>query len=374
MTYLIVCSGTAGHINPGLCIAEEIKSRLPDSEIIFIGTGRELEKRLIPEAGFKLINIKMSGIKRGIKPSDIIYNIKTVINVLAAKKTVKKLLKNTKPEAVIGTGGYICYPVIKAAAKMKIPTFIHESNAMPGMSVKMLSAVADKVMISFEGYDRYYKKPQRLVLTGTPLKKEFYTSIEETGIQQKEGKPLVVSFWGSLGSERMNEIMAGFIKRNIEDKSFYHIHATGNSFDVLTQKLAENNITEFKPPYADIREYINDMPVVMSKADLVICRAGAITITELLTLGKPSIIIPSPYVPDNVQQENAKQLEQIGAAIVIEESLCNDSLLYETTKKLILNTNKLDEMAQAAKKLTKSNATVEIVDLIQKCVQEQRRG
>jgi len=360
MKYLIVCGGTAGHINPGLCIAEEIQSRLPQAQIIFVGAGRALEKRLIPEAGFELVNIKMSGIKRGIKPSDILHNIKTVFNVLSAKGKVKKLLKSTKPKAVIGTGGYICYPVLKTAASMKIPTLIHESNAMPGMTVKLLSGIVDKVMISFDGYEKYYKKPERLTLTGTPLRKEFYASCEDVEKNEANKIPLIVSFWGSLGAERMNDIMAGFIQKNLADSSFHHIHAAGNNQKILT----------YAPPYADVREYIDDMPAVMKKADLVICRAGAITIAELLTLGKPSIIVPSPYVPDNVQQENAKQLEKFGAAVVIEEAHCSDELLYQTAKELVSNKERLAKMSQAAVSLKAPNATSDIVDLIFKYVQE----
>jgi len=370
MTFLMVCTGTAGHINPGLCIADEIKDQLPESKIIFIGADRPLEKRLIPEAGYELTNIKMSGIKRGIKPSDIIHNIKTVFNVLSAKRKVKKLLKNTKPKAVIGTGGYICYPVLKTAAAMKIPTFIHESNAKPGMTVKMLSGIVDKVMIAFEGYEEYYKKPERLILTGTPLRRGFYTSDEDNlQVQQdnrQDNKPLVVSFWGSLGAERMNDIMADFVKSNLSKNSFYHTHGAGNSFNVLIDKLTQYDITKVEPPFADIREYIDDMPAVMKKADLVLCRAGAITLAELLSLGKPSILIPSPFVPDNVQSENANQLKKLGAAVVVDEESCTGEILYEKAIELISDKEKLNKMALAAKKIAAPNATSDIVDLILK--------
>jgi len=370
MTFLMVCTGTAGHINPGLCIADEIKDRLPEAKIIFVGADRPLEQRLIPAARYELVNIKMSGIKRGIKPSDIIHNIKTVINVLSAKTKVKKLLKNTKPNAVIGTGGYICYPVLKTAAAMKVPTFIHESNAKPGMTVKMLSGIVDKVMIAFEGYDEYYKKPDRLVLTGTPLRREFYSPDEDNLQTQQDNKqeikPLIVSFWGSLGAERMNDIMAGFVKSNLMKNSFYHTHGAGNSFNILIDKLAQYGITKTEPPYADIREYIEDMPVVMKKADLVLCRAGAISIAELLALGKPSILVPSQYVPDNVQGENAKQLEKLGAAVVLDEESSTAEILFEKAIELISDKEKLNKMALAAKKLKAPNATSDIVDLILK--------
>jgi len=364
MTFLIVCGGTAGHINPGLCIAEELKSRLPDSKILFIGADRDMEKRLIPAAGFDLINLKMSGIKRGIKPSDIIHNIKTIKNVLKAKSTVKKILKSTKPNVVIGTGGYVCYPVLKAAAKAKIPTLIHESNAAPGMTVKLLSGIVDKVMITYPGYEKYYKRPERLVLTGCPLRKEFFDFSETISNTDSSDKPLIVSFWGSLGSEIMNKNMAQFIKRNLEEKSFFHIHAAGNSLDILTKSLASLDITETQAPYADIRKYIDNMPLIMKSADLVLCRAGAITLAELITLGKPCILIPSPYVPDNVQTINAGQLEKAGAARMITEDKCSGELLYDEALKLINNKTALSSMSEASLKMSAKNATSDIVDLI----------
>jgi len=364
MTFIVVCTGTAGHINPGISIAEEIRSRKPETKIVFIGAGRELERKLVPGAGFELINIKMSGIKRSFKLSSIIHNIKTLYNVMSSKGKVKKILKSINPDAVIGTGGYVCYPVLKEAAKMKIPTFIHESNAQPGMTVKMLSGIVDKVMITFSGYEEQYKFPERLVLTGCPLRKDFYKILDGEKDNNNKEKPLVVSFWGSLGSEKMNELMATFIKRNIEEENFFHIHAAGNSRDVLTKNLTDLGITKTEQPYADIRDYINDMPSVMKKADLVLCRAGAITLSELTALGKPSILVPSPYVPDNVQTINAKQLEDIGGAKMIKEIECTGNTLYESTLQILSDRIRLTEMSEALLKLSSPNATSDIVDLI----------
>ncbi|MCL2627546.1 MAG: undecaprenyldiphospho-muramoylpentapeptide beta-N-acetylglucosaminyltransferase [Oscillospiraceae bacterium] len=355
MTFLVVCGGTAGHVNPGISIAVEIQNRLPESKIIFIGADRPLEKRLVPAAGFELKNIKMTGLRRSISPSAVIYNTKSLFGVISVKSKVKKILKEAKPSAVIGTGGYVCYPVLKAAAKMKIPTFLHESNAKPGMTVRLLSGIVDKIMTTYPGYDTYYKAPDRLIQTGTPLRKEFYERITDEKEQESSDKPFIVSFWGSLGSEKMNEIMIDFIKNNHRDNSFYHTHAAGNSRSLLPNST---------PPYADIRDYIDDMPQQMKKADLVICRAGAITLAELTTLGKPSILIPSPHVPDNVQTINAKQLEEVGAAKMIEEKDCTGEKLYNAALELVSNKEKLEVMSEASKKLSAPNATSDIVDLI----------
>lgn len=362
MTFIIACGGTAGHVNPGLSIAEELRSRQPDARILFIGAGRDLEKRLVPEAGFELENIKMSGIKRGLSPLAAYHNAKTVLNVALAMRTAAKIMRREQPKAVIGTGGYICYPVIKAAAKQRIPTFIHESNAMPGMTVKKLSGIADKVMITYPGFEEHYKSQERIVVTGTPVRKGFYA---ETAARAKLGdKPLVVSFWGSLGAERMNAIMADFIERNIAEQGFHHIHATGNSRDLLFWHLKDIGVWKPEPPYADIRDYIDNMPEVMSSADLVLCRAGGITLAELTALGKPGILVPSPYVPDNVQFENAKQLESKGAALLIKESECDGALLYETVLELVNDRERLGDMSGASKSLARPNAASDIADLI----------
>ena len=390
MTFIVVCGGTAGHINPGLAIAEELRNRLPNAKILFIGADRDLEKRLVPQAGYELVNIKMSGVKRGLRPRDIMYNIKTVINVLTAERKASEIMKKENPSAVIGTGGYICYPVLKAAARRKIPTFIHESNALPGMTVKMLSSIVTKVMITYTGYEQYYKRPERLVLTGTPVRKGFVESggavdggelvgggavggelaggavgeDEVAGVRGQTRKPIVVSFWGSLGAERMNEIMAGFIKRNISEQRFYHIHATGSSAGGFYERLDELGVTENHPPYADIRRYIDNMPDVLKSADLVLCRAGATTLAELTALGKPSILIPSPYVPDKGQFENAKQLSELGAAVLLQESECNADMLFERVSFLVNNRDEMAKMAKAAKSIGKKGAASDIADLI----------
>lgn len=352
-TFFIVCGGTAGHVNPGLTIAEEIRLRIPEAEIIFIGADRDIEKRLVPAAGYELINIKMSGVQRGLNIGAVAHNFKTVRNVVSAQRRVKRLLKEKKPSAVVGTGGYICYPVLKAAARMKIPTFLHESNACPGMAVKALSNIADKVMITYPGFESEYKQPERLVVTGTPIRKEI---IANTFPYVISNTPLVISFWGSLGAEKMNEIMQGFISRNRKEKCFHHIHATGKSKGAFE--------IESDPPFADIREYIENMPEILSKADLVLCRSGGMTLAELTAAGRPSILIPSSYVPDNVQYINARQLSDNGAAIIINESDCNADMLFDIVSELLKDRKRLADMSNAARKLAATNAVKDIVDII----------
>jgi len=364
MKLIFVCGGTAGHVNPAIAIAKGIGDRAPGSEILFIGAGRELEKRLVPEAGFELKNIKMSGIKRGIKPGDLIYNAKTLKNTLAASFTAAKLIREFKPHAVIGTGGYICYPVLKKAAQMQIPTFIHESNAYPGMTVKMLSSVVDKVLVAFKGYEDMYRKPERVIFTGTPLRKEFYEAAKAPGNEGSKDKPLIVSFWGSLGAERMNEMMLELIGMNAVSKRFRHIHATGSDPAEMKKKLSNSGLTEIAPPMLDLRQYIDDMPSVMKAADVILCRAGGITTAELIALGKPCILVPSEYVPDNVQPTNAEQLRKAGGAIVISEKECSGKLLFETLSFLLDDPDELGKMSNAQKTLSSSNATEKVIDIV----------
>jgi len=364
MKFLFVCGGTAGHVNPAIAIAKELGNKTPDPEILFIGAGRELEKRLVSEAGFKLENIKMSGLKRGILPGDFIHNAKTLKNTVAASFTAARLLKEFKPDAVIGTGGYICYPVLKKAAQMRIPTFIHESNAHPGLTVKMLSPIVDKVLVAFDGFEDMYKKPERVLFTGTPLRREFYEALVAPDIKEPKDKPLVVSFWGSLGAERMNQMMVELIRLNALGKRFRHIHATGAGLAEMKQRLSDAGVTEIAPPMIDLREYIDDMPSVMKAADVVLCRAGGITTAELIALGKPCILVPSEYVPDNVQPTNAEQLRKAGGAIVISEKECSAKLLFDTLSFLLDDPDELGKMSNAQKSISSSNATEKIIDIV----------
>jgi len=364
MRFLLVCTGTAGHINPALGIAAQLKKRIPQSELLFVGADRAMEKRLIPEAGYELVNIKMSGLRRSFKPKDIFYNINTLINTVIARRKSNSLLKNFKPDAVIGTGGYIYYPVLSKAVKLRIPSFIHESNANPGLTVKMLSQVVDKVFIAFKNTEHMYKKPKNVIYTGTPLRKEFYDAAETDEISKSGDKPLVVSFWGSLGAERMNDMMPEFIKRNLEDDSFRHIHATGSSADRMISRLGELGITDISLPMIELREYIDNMPTVMKAADMILCRSGGITCAELIALGKPAVLIPSLYVPDNIQSANAEQLSNPGGAVVISEKDLTGGLLFEIVSELLNDKEKLERMSLALKALSVTNSAEKIVDIV----------
>ena len=366
MNALVVCGGTAGHINPALAVATELRFRIPDSKILFVGAGKDLEKNLIPMAGFHLVNIRMSGLRRSFSPDDIIFNVKTFRNLATAGVKAEKLIRRFKPDAVIGTGGYICYPILKKAAQLGIPTVVHEANAVPGLTTKLLSASVDKVLISFPGLEGSYRRPERVVFTGTPVRCGFDPTQAGPENLVTGNKPLVVSFWGSLGAERMNEMTAEFIKLNIGAGLFDHIHAAGKNggTGVIKRRLKQLGAPEDLPSGIEVKEYIDEMHSVMAAADIIICRAGGSTLAELTMMGKPAILVPSPYVTNNQQIENAKQVEKAGGAIVLSENDCSGETLFSTVASLLGDSGGLKKMSDAMKSLGAPDAASRIADIV----------
>ena len=372
MRFIFACGGTAGHINPALALADELRSRLPSPKILFVGAGRALEKSLIPRAGFHVVNVKMSGLRRGFSPAKLAHNVKTAKNLTTAGYKVANLLRRYKPDAVIGTGGYICYPVLKKAAKMGIPTIVHDSNAIPGLTTKLLSSIVDKVLVAFPEQEKLYRRPDRVIYTGTPVRKGFKMAAENRPLRAKDAKPLVVSFWGSLGAGKMNEAITEAIKLNIDSGMFDHIHAVGKKggSEEMKHRLRDLGVADVLPPGIEIKEYIDDMPTVMAAADLVLCRGGGSTIAELMAMSQPSIIIPSPYVANNEQEENAKAIGKSGGAILLHEKTCTGEVLYEAIVSLITNEEKLAEMTENLKTFALPDATKNVADIILKLVEQ----
>ena len=368
MRFLMVCGGTAGHINPALAIAGELGRIFSGSEFLFVGSGRDMEKRLIPAAGYKLENVQITGLTRGFKPKQIKANINMVKNLIVSSKQSEKIIRDFKPDAVIGTGGYVCYPVIKKAVKMGIPTALHESNAVPGVTTKMLAGKVNKMMVAFPDVKQNYKRQDNVVVTGTPVRSDFSKLTKEQARKQLgiDDKPLVVSFWGSLGASVMNGYMVDFISENCKSGAFNHIHATGggeNGLNKLKNALKERGITQI-PKNEDLRPYIDNMGVVMTAADIVMCRAGASTIAELTAMGKPSILVPSPNVTNNHQEKNARQVERNGGARVLLESECNGKLLYDTALKLSRSKEALSKMSSGAANLGVKDSVSVIGEII----------
>jgi len=352
MHILFAGGGTAGHINPALAIAGHIKNRHPDAVISFIGTSEKLEARLVPEAGYNFYTIDVAGFQRKISVENIKKNISAVIKAFTSSRDAKKLLLKLKPDVVVGTGGYVSGPVLREAAKLGIKTAIHEQNAYPGITTKMLAPKADAVMLAMPEAEKYLKLNKKPIITGNPIRETFLSVNREfaraaLGIDER---PFILSYGGSLGADIINKTAAEVIAWHWKDARYYHYHGTGRSgYESTINLLTEKGVDLKKAKHLRVTEYINDMGLCMAAADLVICRAGAITLSELEILGKAAILIPSPYVAENHQFHNAMTLKEKGAAEVIEEIDLTGETLINKVSELIGNRQKLKIMGEKAK-------------------------
>ena len=365
--FLFTCGGTAGHINPALALAGRLRELLGDCEVLFIGAKGMMETRLVPREGYEIREIDITNISRALSLEGLVHNAKTLRNVAASTEKARRILREFRPDAVIGTGGYVCYPVLTAAAQLHILTLVHESNAVPGLTTRLLSRHVDRVLVGFEDSREHYPHPDRVVVTGTPVRGEFasYTRERARGeLGLTDDKPLVVSLWGSLGSAHMNGIMTELIPMMRGDASFHLIHAAGSRyFPEVTGKLALS-APDYPAYGADVREYIYDMPLLMAAADLILCRAGASTISELCYLGRPVLMVPSPNVTNNHQEKNARVLEHAGGAEVLLEGEFDADSLLQRVKALLADREKLADMEKAMRSLAVRDATDRIVSTI----------
>ena len=367
MKFILTCGGTAGHINPALAVAGRLKELVPDSEFLFIGAEGKMEMKLVPREGYEIKPLKITNLRRSLSPKGIAHNLKTVRNVFVSMSEAKKIIKEFKPDAVIGTGGYVCYPVLRAAAKLGIPTLVHESNAQPGLTTKLLAGLVDRIMLGFEESRQHYKDSDKLVFTGTPVRGEFASYTKERAKQElglDPNEPLVVSIWGSLGAGHMNSDIAELIPMLGRDTGFRLIHSAGTGYyKKLVAKLEETD-GDLQSRGAEVREYIYDMPRVMAAADLVMCRAGASTISELCYMGKPVIMVPSPNVTNNHQEKNARVLEAAGGAKVLLEGEFDAKSLLELVKSTLSDSEGLEKMSEAMRSLAVYDATDRICEII----------
>ncbi len=348
MHILFAGGGTAGHINPALAMAGYIKQRHPDARISYIGTPDKLEATLVPAAGYDFYPIPCSGFMRKISLASLKHNAKAASQAVLASNKAKKLLKELKPDVVIGTGGYVSGPVLREAARMGVKTAIHEQNAFPGITNKMLCEKVDRVMLAMPQAKKHLKENRSYDVTGNPVRSELtsMTRADARRILQIDDRPLLLSFGGSLGARPINEAVCELIRTEADNPSYYHIHATGKAgYRTVCHDLEGVDLGET----ITVREYIDNMDVCMAAADLVICRAGAITLSELAVCGKPSVLIPSPYVAENHQFHNAMTLKKAGASVVIEEKNLTGEALIDTVNGLIENKPKLQVMAESAR-------------------------
>lgn len=367
---IFTCGGTAGHVNPAIALAQLMAAKNPKTEFLFVGAERGLEKDLVPQAGYAFRTVHISNFHRSVKPKEIKHNLDSLYNMmLRSPREARAILKEFQPDIVIGTGGYASYPMIKAAAKAGIPTMVHESNIVPGLTTKMLEPYTKRVMVGFESCRQHYQHPDRVVVTGTPVRGDFFSTTKEEAKKKlgvDDGRPLVVSFWGSLGAAGMNCEMAEMLALEAGKEPFHHIHGAGKSgYPNVMKMLKEKGVALEKHPSLQVREYIYDMATVMRAADLVLCRAGASTISELTALGVPALIVPSPYVTNNHQEKNARALEAAGAAAVLTESEASGQVMFQRTCAIVRDEALLSSMKDSMESLGIRDATERIYATVQ---------
>ena len=369
MNLIFTCGGTGGHINPAIAVANMMRERYPDANILFIGAKGHMEEQLVPKAGFELKCLNVAGLSRGKNFSAIKKNIKTIADTAKAVSECKKIIREFQPDAILGTGGYACFPALMAGSSMGIPTCVHESNAIPGLTTKLMSGRVDKVMVAFAESVKHYRNPERIETVGMPVRREFiYTdkkaAREELGIGDE---PLVVSAFGSLGAKKMNEAVAELFKIEKENSfPFRHIHATGKfGWEWMPEKVSSYGVELENCPSIEMREYIYNMPTLMAAADVIISRAGASSCNEIAASGTPCILIPSPNVTANHQEKNARVLADNGGAVLVLESECTAKRLYEEIMGMLNDRNRMDSMSTALRSRVILDSAERICDIME---------
>lgn len=366
MHILFAGGGTAGHINPALAVAAYLSERYPDCRISYIGTDHGLERKIVPAAGYDFYTIRASGFQRKLTLSNIRKNVRAVSDALAGSLRAKKLLRELKPDVVVGTGGYVSGPVLREAAKLGIKTAIHEQNAFPGVTTKMLLHRVDRVMLAMPEAEKRLPHDREYIVTGNPIR-ESLTMADRDACRKKLGvgeKPFVLSFGGSLGARAINDAVIGLAEHAGIEKDFHLYIGTGKSgYDTVTKQLRDIGIEE-NDPNVTATEYIHNMDELLAAADLVICRAGAITLAEIEACGKPAVLIPSPYVAENHQYFNALTLKNREAGELIEEKDLSRDSLCKMVFSLLQDPERLCNMGKNASSMAILDANRKIADVI----------
>lgn len=362
---LIAAGGTGGHINPALGTAGYIKEKNPDAQILFVGTKEKMEAKLVPQAGFDIKFIDIQGFYRSFKWADIKHNIVTLLKLLGSSRQAKKIIKEFKPDLVVGFGGYVSGPVLRMAAKMKIPTAIHEQNAFPGVTNKALAGKVDRVMLTNEKAAQYIKAKNPVTVTGLPIRGEILSADAEKCKKELDlnGLPLILSMGGSLGAKPLNDAVFEMIKNKADDNDCVFLHATGKNGTDFIPNLEKAGINLAEHKNIRICEYI-DIPKCLPAADLVICRSGASTLSELQATGKASVLIPSPYVAENHQYHNAMALVNNDAAIIIEEKDLTGDILTQKVNELLSDRQRLAQIGKNAADMAVTDATDRIYKVL----------
>lgn len=333
-----------------------------------------MEERLVPAAGFDFRSVKISGFQRKLSLQNIKRNMQTMVRVVTSTQQAKKIIRDFKPDICVGTGGYVSGPVIREAMKLGIPAVIHEQNAYPGVTNKMLAKKASRVMLAVADAQRHFDASARCVLTGNPVRQELSRADKEDSRRALglDARPLILSFGGSLGARSINEAVADLLVHSARTGKYQHIHGYGQYAKWMPQLVADKGLDLKEYPNIELREYIHNMPECMAAADLVICRAGAITLSELQALGKASILIPSPNVAENHQYHNAMALVKRNAAVLIEEKDLTGELLWQKVEEIFARPGGAEELGANAAKMAIPDACQRIVSIMHEVVREQK--
>ena len=364
MRFLFACGGTGGHINPAVAAAQRISALMPDAECLFVGARDNMEMELVPREGFPIRGIAVGNLHRSLRPKELAHNLRSALLLTRSLREAGRIMEEFRPDAVLGTGGYVCWPVLRAAASRGIPTLLHEANALPGLTTRMLEKSMDRMMVAFEESRSGYRDPEKILAVGMPVRSGFRET-DRAEARRKLGleeRPFLLSFGGSLGAVRLNTAVAALAAENEKTGAFRLLHATGGGEEGL--KAMEALLAGAGAPaprHTELRPYIYDMPTVMAAADLVICRAGASTLGELCAAGKPAILVPYPYATGNHQEKNARLLADAGGARLLRDAELTPEALSGLVKELRAQPDLLSDMGERLRGLDRPDALDRIV-------------
>lgn len=369
MRFIVAGGGTGGHIYPALAIARGLKEKYPGSKILYLGTSGGMETDIVPKEGFPFKGIDAAGLERKLSPR----NLLVIWKAWRGLRQAAKIIRSWSPDVVIGTGGYVCGPVILAAAWRRIPTLIHEQNALPGITNRILARFAGRIAVTFAASARYFPHREKVRLTGLPVRPEILNAGRSAGLKSlgfDESRFFLLSFGGSRGARTINKAMAEVLKKFADDPRLNILHAAGTTgYQEFIAGCAAIGIDPARARNIRVTPYIYNMQDALA-ADLVISRAGAATLAELTACGIPSILIPYPYAAENHQEYNARALEKEGAALVVLDKQLNGSLLCDKIEELLADRGRLAAMSAASKKIGRRGALADIMD----CVDELLKG
>ncbi len=365
MNFLFACGGTGGHINPAVAAAQRIRALMPDAGILFLGAEDNMEMELVPREGFSIRGIPVGNLHRSLKPGELVHNLRSARLLEKGLRESGRILREFRPGAVLGTGGYVCYPVLRAAAALGIPTLLHEANVQPGLTTRMLEKYTDRMMVAFEEGRSGYKRPDRILTVGMPVRAGFRELTREAARRRLglDERPFLLSFGGSLGAVKLNAAVAELIAENEKTGAFRLLHAAGGGeagVRAMEERLAAAGAP--KPQFTEIRPYIYDMPAAMAAADLILCRAGASTLGELCAVGRGAVLVPYPYATGNHQEKNARLLERAGGARVLPDGELTGESLSALVRELLGDPAQLRRMGEALKKLDRPDSLDVIVE------------